>query len=416
MIRNFADAREALRSFYNQPGSNTYTLERMRDLMHFLGDPQNTLHIVHVAGTSGKTSTAYYVSALLEVSGSTVGLSVSPHVDEVNERIQINHTPIPEAEFCDRLSNFLDEVAKSGIKPSYFELMVALAYVEFARRKVDYAVMEVGLGGLLDATNVVSREDKVCIITDIGLDHTEILGETLHEIAAQKAGIITPQNHVFTYRQSEEVMTVFQSVAERQNAQLHVIAPVTDTTLDILPLFQQRNFHLAEEAVSYTLERDCRKPLNPTQRQAAATIHIPGRIDVVRWHDKTIVFDGAHNEQKMTAFIQSVTSAHTGMPVAAMVACIASKANRWQPALDVLMRAKVYCIATSFDLEPDDRLKRSIPAQDIGGYLSSRGYAAYTVEPDMTRASKLLLERPEPLLLVTGSFYMLHDARLHMSL
>jgi dihydrofolate synthase/folylpolyglutamate synthase len=416
IIRNFAEARKALQSFYNQPGSNTYALDRMRDLMHYLGDPQNTLKVVHVAGTSGKTSTAYYASALLEASGFTVGLSVSPHVDEVNERVQLNRIPMAEAEFCERLGIFIDEVTKSHIKPSYFELMVAFAYLEFAHRKVDYAVMEVGLGGLLDATNVVSRTDKVCIITDIGLDHTEILGDTLPKIAAQKAGIITLHNQVFTHLQPREVMAVFKEAAERQHAELHVAEQAADEIASALPLFQQRNFHLAEQAVRYILERDHRGPLSSGQREKVAAIHIPGRMDTIRWHDKVIIFDGAHNEQKMTAFMQSVVSAYPGEPIAAMVACIASKAHRWQPALNVLMDAGAHCIATSFDLEPDDRLKRSIPAQDIANYLASRGYTAYTVEPDMTAASTLLLKHPESILLVTGSFYMLHDVRLRMPL
>ncbi|HEU4966084.1 MAG TPA: Mur ligase family protein [Candidatus Saccharimonadales bacterium] len=416
-IRNFADARHALQSFYNQPGSNTYTLERMRDLMHFLGDPQNTLKVIHVAGTSGKTSTAYYASSLLEASGATVGLSVSPHVDEVNERVQINRMPLPEVEFCARLASFMQEVGRSGIKPSYFELMVAFAYAEFARRKVDYAVMEVGLGGLLDATNVVARPDKVCIITDIGLDHVEVLGDTLPEIAAQKAGIITPGNPVFAHRQAPEIMAVFEQAARRENAVLHIVEPVqTDDTLADLPLFQQRNFHLADQAIAFTLDRDCRAGLAQEAHQTAAHIHIPGRMDTVVRRGKTIIFDGAHNEQKMTAFMQSVQAAYPHQPLAAVVAFVKHKSNRWQLALEVLIRANVYCIVTSFNLEPDDRIKQSIPAQAIADYFVSRGYTSYEVEPDLAKAGALLLRRPEPLLLVTGSFYMLHDARLRMHL
>lgn len=416
-IRNFADARHALQSFYNQPGSNTYTLDRMRALMDFLGNPQNTLKVIHVAGTSGKTSTSYYVSSLLEASGATVGLSVSPHVDEVNERIQINRMPLPEAEFCVRLEAFIDGIAGSGIKPSYFELMVAFAYSEFAWRKVDYAVMEVGLGGLLDGTNVVDRPDKVCIITDIGLDHVEILGDTVEEIAAQKAGIITAGNPVFVHRQAPEIMAVFERAARRVGAALHVIDPLQqDDAAAGLPLFQQRNFHLADQAMAATLVRDGYAMLTREQRSVAAHIHIPGRMDTVQQQGRVIIFDGAHNEQKMTAFMQSVRALYPNEPLAAVVAFVKHKANRWQLALDVLMRANVYCIATSFDLEPDDRIKQSIPAQAIADYFAERQYTAFSVEPDLAKAGALLLERSEPVLLVTGSFYMLHDARLRMHL
>lgn len=415
-IRNFADARRELQSFYNQPGSNSYTLDRMNALMQYLGNPQNTLKVIHVAGTSGKTSTAYYASALLEGAGAIVGLSVSPHVDEVNERVQIDRTPLPEAEFCARLSTFIGDVAGSGIKPSYFELMVAFAYAEFARRKVDYAIMEVGLGGLLDCTNVVSRADKICIITDIGLDHTEILGETLEEIAAQKAGIITPQNAVFTHHQSPQVMAVFERVTQRQDATLHIAdAPSRDSAVTGLPLFQQRNFHLAFKAIQFVLARDARRPLSRIQHQTAANIYIPGRMETVGWEGRTIIFDGAHNEQKMTAFIESVRVVYPGQPLAAMVAFMKNKANRWQPALDVLMRAQVYCVVTSFDPEAD-RMKQSTPVQAIGDYFAFHDYTGYVMEPDMANASTLLLQRPEKVLLVTGSFYMLHDARLHLHL
>ncbi|MGI0133962.1 MAG: glutamate ligase domain-containing protein, partial [Candidatus Micrarchaeaceae archaeon] len=340
-------------------------------------------------------------------------MSISPHVDEVNERIQYNRTPLPEVDFCAQLGMFIDEIAKSGIKPSYFELMVAFAYAAFARRRVDYAVMEVGLGGLLDGTNVVSRPDKVCIITDIGLDHVEILGDTLPEIATQKAGIIMADNVVFTYEQPPEVLAVFERVAQREHAALYVIEPgaACDASAG-LPLFQQRNFYLANQAIAYVLARDGRTPLTLERRRTAAQIHIPGRMDTVQLGDKTVIFDGAHNEQKMTAFIQSVQAAYPGRQIAAVTAFVKNRSNRWQLALDVLMRTGVFCIATSFDLEPDDRIKQSIPAQAIAEYCSSRGYARCVVEPDLSKAGALLLERSEPVLLVTGSFYILHDALL----
>ena len=183
-IHTLAEANLALRPFYDY-SRTAYTLDVMKALMEHLGNPQNQLRVLHVAGTSGKTSTAYYCAALLKEAGKKVGLSVSPHVDTVNERLQINGQPMPEAEFCKVLSEFLDVVAESGIKPSYFELLVAMTYWEFARQKVDYAVIEVGLGGLRDGTNVIERADKVCLITDIGLDHTEILGHTLTKITGE---------------------------------------------------------------------------------------------------------------------------------------------------------------------------------------------------------------------------------------
>src|SRR5690606_38872097 len=121
---------------------------------------------------------------LLAAAGQKVGMTVSPHVYEVNERVQINTKPLAETQFCRELSRFLNIIQSSGVRPTYFELLVAFAYWEFAEQGVDYAVIEVGLGGLLDGTNVVARDDKVCIITDIGFDHTSVLGKTLSAITA----------------------------------------------------------------------------------------------------------------------------------------------------------------------------------------------------------------------------------------
>jgi dihydrofolate synthase / folylpolyglutamate synthase len=410
MIRNFAEAREALRVFYNQSGSNTYTLDRMRALMAYLGNLQDRLKIVHVAGTSGKTSTAYYVSALLEASGANVGLTVGPHIDAVNERVQINHTPLPEHEFCSALDDFLGVVAASDIKPSYFELLVAFAFWQFALREVDYAVVEVGLGGLLDGTNVISREDKVCVITDIGLDHTNILGNTLGEIAAQKAGIIHAYNHVFMYEQPDEVMDVVAAACKRENAMLHKLTPGKQESASAhLPLFQQRNFYLAEQAAQYVLDRDGHPKLKPSQIKHAAEVHIPGRMEVYHTHGKTIILDGAHNEQKMAAFAQSVHAAFPGQPIATLAAFVGTKTERWQAPLSILSAMAEHIIVTSFEVESGKLTsKEAVDPKELHDYLQS---GKVSLEPDLTAACRELLARPEPLLLITGSLYMLHDAR-----
>ena len=191
--------------------------------MDYLGNPQNQLKVIHVAGTSGKTSTSYYAAALLAATGKKVGLTVSPHIAEINERVQINLLPMPEAEFCKELSEFLALIETSQINPSWFEFLIAFDYWEFAKQAADYAVVEVGLGGLLDGTNVIDRADKVCIITDIGLDHVRVLGHSLPEIAAQKAGIIQPRNVVFSYSQAANITDIIKNQAEQMQAELHLI-------------------------------------------------------------------------------------------------------------------------------------------------------------------------------------------------
>jgi dihydrofolate synthase/folylpolyglutamate synthase len=410
VIRNFEEARLALRRFYNVPGSNTYTLDRMRALVKYLGNPQESLKIVHVAGTSGKSSTAYYTAALLQASGASVGLSVSPHVISLNERVQINRTMLPEPEFCKALGEFMDLVLASGIQPSYFETMVAFAFWQFARSGVDYAVIEVGLGGLMDGTNVISRPDKVCIITDIGFDHTNVLGNTLAKIAAQKAGIIRPHNHVFMYSQAKEIMDVVRKRCGQQNAELHEITapdnfPKAGQTL---PLFQQRNLYLAEQAADYVLARDNRAPLSESQRARAAAIYVPGRMDIFHVGGKTLVVDGAHNEQKMQTLLESMREKFPNQPVAALVAFVSARDNRWQRALDMLTGYTLDI--TAFDQEPDDMPKAFIPPQEIANYLARQGKTC-SVETDLAKAYEKLLKHPEPILLITGSLYLFSGIR-----
>ena len=177
------------------------TLDRMWPLLSAVGNPHKKLKTIHIAGTSGKTSTSYYIAALLKASGQRTGMTVSPHVDSITERLQIDGSPVSDDLFCSYLSEFLDLITDVDPQPSYFELMIAFVLWVFARENLDYVVLETGMGGLFDGTNVVTRSDKICVITDIGLDHTQILGNNVEQIAAQKAGIIHKGNHVFTYKQ-----------------------------------------------------------------------------------------------------------------------------------------------------------------------------------------------------------------------
>jgi dihydrofolate synthase/folylpolyglutamate synthase len=407
-IRNFDDVHTALRAFYRK--DTTYTLDRMYKLMEYLGNPQDKLQIVHVAGTSGKTSTAYYVAALLQAAGLEVGLTVSPHVDEVNERVQINLIPLAEADFCTSLEKFIALVGASGITPSYFELMVAFAFYEFAERNVDYAVIEVGLGGLLDGTNVIGRADKVCIITDIGLDHTEVLGNTLGEIATQKAGIIQPNNQVYMYEQSSEIMAAVRTVVDEQHAVLHTIHEIVPPEVVDLPAFQQRNFGLAKITAQYVLELNKRAVLGPIQLQQAAATHIPARMEVLQYDDKTIIIDGAHNAQKLASLLASMQAKYPNQPIAALVGFVDGDRFRLERSLDVVIQEVTSLLVTSFYTEKDYP-KHSFSADEVADYCRQKGYTAVSSIPNAQEALTALLQLPEPLLLITGSFYLLNHIR-----
>lgn len=408
-ITTFADAHAVLRPLYSNSRTK-YDLSIMQRLMEYLGSPQESLRVVHVAGTSGKTSTAYYISALLEAAGATVGLTVSPHVDEVNERVQINRVPLPEADFCTELTQFMDLITKSGVAPSYFEALVAFAYWIFAKRGVDYAVVEVGLGGLLDGTNVVNRDDKVCVITDIGLDHTEILGDTIEKIALQKAGIIHHGNKVFMYKQDPAVVAIVNNACAERQASLQLVPSADSIGESSLPLFQKRNLGLAVQVANFVLQRDHEPALSGAQVHEATKAYIPARMERFQRDGTVLILDGSHNAQKLRALIESIRAAYPGRSVAALVAFVAGADSRWQGGVDEIMKLADRIIVTSFRTEQDTP-KASVDPALVAEYCTSKGFQKTTVQPDAATALGELQQTGESVLLVAGSFYLLNRIR-----
>ncbi len=407
-IKDFDDAHRLLNQFIPESSQlHKFSLESMTKLMKYLGDPQDKLKIIHVAGTSGKTSTCYYIAALLTAAGKKVGLTVSPYVDEVNERVQINLKPLGETTFCHELGKFIDIVSKSQVKPSYFELLIAFAYWYFANQKVDFAVVEVGLGGLMDGTNVIHRQDKTCVITDIGLDHTHVLGNTIGEIAAQKAGIIGSHNPVFMYKQSQEVMESLVAQCTKEHAQLHEL-----TTQQLLsqtqhlPPFQQRNFYLAKTAAEYVADEQ----LTESQIGQAARTVVPARMEVVKHKGKTLIIDGSHNGQKMQALAEGIQKLYPNQPTAALVSFVDGEEGRAKGALEELVTVTNSLIVTSFSGE-QDAPKHSLEPNQIANIAKQIGFAEVDVTNDPKAAFEKLLKRPEQILVVTGSFYLLNHIR-----
>lgn len=413
-IRSFAQARKVLAKYAPVNVEASYTLDRMRELMDFLGNPQDKLKVVHIAGTSGKTSTSYYMTAFLQAAEQKVGLTVSPHIDEINERVQINLVPLNEAKFCSELEAFLKLIEPDKRGVTYFEIFVAFAYWEFVRQKVDYAVVEVGLGGLLDGTNVISSKNKVCVITDIGLDHINVLGDTLTKIAGQKAGIIQPHNHVFSFRQNDEVMDVIQGVVEEKQAHLHVVPslplesaePVAD-----LPMFQRHNWELARAVYDYLVERDQLPKLDEAELANTTQTYIPARMEIIQYKDKTIVLDGAHNAQKMRALATSLHARFPGTTVATLLAMVNSPSLKVRTDLAPLQSLTNRLYITTFGELKDDYVKQAADPEMLAQRCRDLGFKNVDVLPDPIGAFKTLLKAPEPVLLVTGSFYLMNHIR-----
>ena len=214
---------------FSQKFPGNYGYRRAKYFFKLLGNPQNKLKVIHIAGTSGKGSTAYLTSVILKSQGFKVGLHISPHLIDVRERCQINNQMIPKKDFYQALNQMapvIKEMEKSEFKTaSYFEILTGLAFKVFSEKKVDYAVIETGLGGLYDATNTINRSDKISMITEIGFDHMEVLGNTLAKIAFQKAMIIKPKSLVVSQEQKPEAKKIIETVAKKQRAKIFFVKP-----------------------------------------------------------------------------------------------------------------------------------------------------------------------------------------------
>ncbi len=302
--------------------NQTPGLERMKALLKALGNPEKELKFVHVAGTNGKGSTCACIASMLQVAGYRVGLNTSPYIHRFNERIQVDGVQISDEAVCNFVQQLHAVVETLPVRPTEFEWITALALVYFKHQQCDIVVLEVGLGGALDASNVIDCPE-VAVITALGLDHTAILGNTLEEVAAAKAGIIKPGGAVVSYGQCPEGDKIIAQRALCQHAGLRTvewtrlegmgtgllcpsvtIAPYGTMALGLAGAYQPYNAMTAVTAVEALVEQGwC---ITPEQiAQGLAQVRWMGRFEVLS-QDPLVIFDGAHNPQGMAAVGQSV--------------------------------------------------------------------------------------------------------------
>ncbi len=308
----------------------SYDLRRMDELLARLGNPHLRAKSVHIAGTKGKGSTAAMLASALTASGYTTGLYTSPHLSDLRERIRVDGKLISEAELISLVEKLKPEVEAVNQKASYgqlttFELLTALAFSYFGLKGVDFQVAEAGLGGRLDATNVVKPE--VCIITSVNLDHTDVLGNSLAEIAAEKAGIIKPGAVVVSSPQTDEVARVIEEAclkchtelvrvgsdvtwqeldfdAEGQLLEINGRLAVYRLSLPLLGRYQMENAATAVAALEVLTTRGF-KISRDSIITGLARVSWPGRFQIVR-HSPLIVVDGAHNPASARGLGQSI--------------------------------------------------------------------------------------------------------------
>lgn len=386
----------------------TYTLERMKLLMERLGNPQDKLIVIHVAGTSGKTSTSYYVRALLEAHGQKTGLTSSPHITSITERVQVGGVPLRPSIFLRYLCEFLTLVKQwPELEPTYFELLTAFAFWVFEKEKVDYAVIEVGLGGLLDATNIINGP-KVCVITPIGIDHTEVLGDTVTLIAEQKAGIITPESVVFSAPQEKVVRQIIQRKCEDENATLRPVEPLGNTSSNV-PVFQQENFSLARAVVAFIKQRDSLPSIHQEKIDACISQTPPGRFEVYTIGDKTIILDGAHNPQKLEAFVYSLRRQFPE-PITWLIGFVSASDSKIAACVEQIVAPADDYTVTEFSVGQDIKGRRSVPATLVADLLRSHS-ASCVVETDAFTALSKVLTTKKRTVVVSGSLYLVAQLR-----
>jgi len=410
-----------------------FGLRRQAYLLKLLGDPQNNLKIVHIAGTSGKGSTAHYLSHLLEKSGFKVSLTLSPHLKDIRERIQINNCLISKKNFTNCLNDIVPAIEKMKKSkfgaPSYFEILIAMFFYISYKNKVDYSVVETGLGGTYDGTNTIFRQDKVCIITRIGLDHTEILGETIKEISEQKAGIIQNHNQVMTIFQEKDARLVIEKRTREINGRLIYTKEkinydniniqknkiyfnysfdkfiLKNLELSTNASYQVENCSLALSTFYFLSKRD-NFPVGENKiRQCLKNIQFSGRMENIKVKDKTLILDGAHNPQKMKSFINSLCLAYPKEKFAFLIAFREGK--DFQTMIKYILPVAEKIVITDYVTTSYDMIHHSVSPKTIGKYLKKQKFNNYEIVNDKNLAINQLLDYPAKAAVITGSFYLL---------
>ncbi len=290
-------------------------LERIRAILELLGNPQETLKCIHVAGTNGKGSVCAILASILTEAGYKTGLYTSPHIFDYTERIKINNHEIPQNTFATMVSDIIELADKNSIDLTEFEILTALMFKYFSDEKVNYVILETGLGGRFDATNVI-KSNLCAIITHIDLDHTERLGNTRSKIAFEKAGIIKPNCPVITCEGYEEL----KDTADANDSLFLLVTPFSDTNnLALKGTYQMENLALALNCIQLLF-----KNISPqTIQTALRKVQHPCRFEFVE--DKNLIIDGAHNPNGAASLRESLDALYPSTPRRFIFGCLKNK-------------------------------------------------------------------------------------------
>lgn len=449
----FRSYREALDFLFQGPdlerlASNKYylphfNLERVEKLLAHIGNPHKGLKAVHVAGTKGKGSTATMIAQFLEAAGFKVGLFTSPHLIHLEERIRVNGAMIPQEAVCrllGRLKDYVEWERKRDIANSstFFEILTALGltyFSEYASNGVDWAVLEVGMGGRLDATNVVTP--RVSVITEIGLDHTQFLGNNLRQIASEKAGIIKDGVPLVSCPGSEEALAVIEERCKGKVVPCYLVGrdisvksirniPLVGIECDIktwareyrglrIPLLgdhQARNCACALGAVEVLAENGSIQWSGEMTQSALNHLHCPARIEVIS-REPLIILDSAHNVASIRALVSALGGLRKDIPFKRLILILGLSRDK---DVDGIL-SEVVPLADELILTTSGFARAATPQflrKRVLELLGRKAIAVGDVRHSIERARKLA--QPGDCICVTGSFYLAGKAMETMGL
>jgi dihydrofolate synthase/folylpolyglutamate synthase len=319
---------------------------------------------------------------------------VSPHVYDIRERVQINGQMISERKFHAFTNILLNEL--QGFKPSYFEVLTCLGFLVSSRESLDYMIVETGFGGLWDVTNAINSENKLCVISQIGYDHTAILGDTLKLIAAQKAGIIQESSQVIVGDQPHEALDVITEYAGKKHAPVTISKKYED--------YQNTNDELAKTTVIRLAERDGWEYDEALAEKTISKIFIPGRFEKRLMKDQLVILDGAHNPQKLEAMVRRLQSEK--LDPATFIFAVGLRKD-WKRCLEVLKPAAKRIIATEFYTDQADTPHKAVSAKEVANTCKELGIESKALKKAQNALHEAL-KYPESIV-ATGSFYLLAE-------
>jgi len=406
-------------------------LKNINYLLYLLGEPHKKLKIIHVAGTNGKGSTCSLISSILQSNGYKVGLYTSPHLVDFNERIKINHKPIDRkkvSELLERIKPSIDKVANtpSHGHPTFFEVITSMAFLYFFEEQVDYLVLEVGLGGRLDATNVCYP--LISVITHIDYDHMDKLGKSLKEIAREKGGIIKPEGIVISSKQYEEAYNEIKKIADEKNSLIYSVgreinykivkSDIKGVVFDLKGIYHDYNNlhtpllgrHQAENAVTAITAIEALKirGANITEkaiRDGLEKVKWTGRLEIIQ-NNPTLVLDGAHNPSGIKVVrdtLKEIFSYHRLILVLAIFA-------------DKDYKKMIQIIASKADLIITTKAKnpRATPpqviAKEAAQYIDKKKIITTENIPQAINCA-LSNSKKDDLICITGSLYTIGEAK-----